>query len=212
MRHLQLGKLYPITDSKNLNGLSHSELASHFLQAGVRFFQVREKSLSDSLLYEQLLRIKTLCEPLGAQFLINDRVDLVLAVGANGVHLGQDDLPVKVARRLLGKDAIIGLSTHNRRQFLQAQSEDIDYVAIGPVFSTSTKQTKDPPFGVDALRGLIPESQHPVVAIGGISLQKAPEVWATGAYSVAVISDILNCPHPAGRLSQYLALAKESNE
>ncbi len=211
MRHLKLGKLYPITASNTLNGLDHAQLVEQYLQGGSRFLQVREPTLADSLLYPQLLKIQSLCEPLEAQFLINDRVDLALAVRAHGVHLGQDDLPVRVARDLLGEEAIIGLSTHNRQQFLDAQAQDVDYIAMGPIFSTSTKEADHPPLGVEALGGLIADSRYPVVAIGGISLEKAPQVWMAGADSVAVISDIANAEDPAQRVSRYLTLAKESD-
>ena len=209
MRHLKLGKVYPITASNNLNGLDHAQLVEQYLKGGTRFLQVRETTLPDSLLYPQLLRIQSLCEALGAQFLINDRVDLALAAKAHGVHLGQDDLPVQVARDLLGKEAIIGLSTHNRQQFLEAQAQDVDYIALGPIFSTSTKETENLPLGVEALGDLIADSRYPVVAIGGIYLETAPQVWTAGADSVAVISDIANAGDPAQRISRYLALAKE---
>ena len=205
MRHLELGKVYPITASNNLNGLDHAQLVEQYLEGGTRFLQVREPTLPGSLLYPQLLKIRSLCQPLGAQFLINDRLDLALAARAHGVHLGQDDLPVRVARDLLGKEAIIGLSTHNRQQFRDAQDQDIDYVTIGPIFSTSTKETENPPLGVETLGGLIADSRYPVVAIGGISLEKAPQVWTAGADSVAVISDIANAADPARRVSQYLS-------
>ncbi len=210
MRHLKLGKLYPITASNNLNGLDHAQLVEQYLKGGSRFIQVREPALHDSLLYPQLLKIQSLCEPLGARFLINNRVDLALAVGAHGVHLGQDDLPVRVARDLLGEEAVIGLSTHNRQQFLDAQSQDVNYIAMGPVFSTSTKETENVPLGVEALGELIADSRYPVVAIGGISLEKAPQVWTAGADSVAVISDIANAEDPARQVSRYLSLAEES--
>ena len=209
MRHLKLGKLYPITASNNLNGLDHAQLVEQYLKGGTLFLQVREPALPASLLYPQLLKIRSLCQPLGAQFLVNDRVDLALAARAHGVHLGQDDLPVQMARDLLGKEAIIGLSTHNRQQFSDAQAQDVDYIAMGPIFSTSSKETENPPLGVEALGELIADSRYPVVAIGGISLEKAPQIWKAGADSVAVISDIANAADPAQRISRYLALAKE---
>ena len=211
MRHLELGKLYPITASNNLNGLDNIQLVEQYLKGGSRFVQVREPTLPDSLLYPQLLKIQSLCEPVEAQFLINDRVDLALAVRAHGVHLGQDDLPVRVARDLLGEEAIIGLSTHNRQQFLDAQTQDVDYIALGPIFSTSTKEAENPPLGIEALGGLIADSRYPVVAIGGISLEKAPQIWTAGADSVAVISDIANAADPARQVSRYLTLEKESH-
>jgi thiamine-phosphate pyrophosphorylase len=208
MRYLQLGKVYPLTSLDNRLGWSHVELVESYLQGGGRFFQVRDTSLSDSSLYQQLLEVRSLCDSLNAQFLINNRVDLALAVQADGVHLGQNDLPVAAARRLLGKEALIGLSTHNRDQFLKAQAQDIDYVALGPLFPTSTKPTENPPVGVETLRALIAESKFPVVAIGGISLERARELWTAGTYSVAVISDITQSADPARRVAQYLNLAQ----
>lgn len=210
MRHLRLGKVYPVTSLNNRQGWNHVELVERYLQGGGRFFQVRDTSLSDAALYHQLLEVRSLCDALKAQFLVNNRVDLALAVKADGVHLGQDDLPVAAARKLLGNEALIGLSTHNRDQFLKAQSQDIDYVALGPLFPTSTHPTENPPLGVEVLRTLTAESRYPVVAIGGISLERAEELWATGTHSVAVISDITQSEDPARRVAQYLALAEDS--
>ena len=208
-RKLQLDRVYPITDSGNHNAFSHFQLVEKFLEGGARFFQIREKSLSDSLLYNQLLQIKDLCRRSQAQFLINDRIDLALSVEADGVHLGQNDPPVETARRLLGDQALIGLSTHDPDQFHQAQTRDIDYVAIGPIFPTSTKQSENPPLGTDLLPDLVATSRHPVVAIGGIHLGNAPALWKAGLDSVAVISDIVNSPELAHRVRRYLKLAEE---
>lgn len=207
MRTLKLGKLYPITHSRNRNALNHYQLAKCFLEGGVRFFQVREKLLSDSCLYEQLLQIRALCRTLGAQFVVNDRVDLALAVGADGVHLGQTDLPVQAARRLLGREALIGLSTHNAGQFQEAQQGDIDYVAIGPVFPTSTKQSGPTPLGVETVKTLVAGARHPVVAVGGIDPEKALALWEAGLESVAVVSDIVDSLNPEGQVRRYLELA-----
>jgi thiamine-phosphate pyrophosphorylase len=210
MRHLHLGKVYPITSLNNRQDWSHVALVERYLQGGGRFFQVRDTSLSDSALYLQLLTVRALCDSLEAQFLVNNRVDLALAVKANGVHLGQDDLSVAAARKLLGNEALIGLSTHTRDQFLKAQQEDIDYVALGPLFPTSTKPTQNPPLGVENFRDLVDQSRFPVVAIGGITLETAQDLWTAGAHSVAVISDITQSADPAERVSQYLTLAHES--
>ncbi len=209
MRKLQLGKVYPITDSGNDSALTHLHLVEKFLEGGARFLQVRDKSLPDSLLYQQLLRIKELCRRCRAQFVINDRVDLALRVQADGVHLGQSDLPVEMARRRLGERALIGLSTHTPDQFHQAQKQDIDYVAIGPIFPTSTKQSGHPPLGIEPLQDLVTASRYPVVAIGGIHLGNAAALWGAGLDSVAVISDIVNSPSPAQRIHSYLELAEQ---
>ena len=207
MRNLLLEKIYPITYSDDPENSNHVKLAKYFLEAGIRFLQIRQGKSQDSFFYHQLLQIKTLCKPLQAQFLVNDRVDMALATGANGVHLGQDDLPVSTARKLLGPQAIIGLSTHNQQQFKAAQSEDINYVAIGPIFPTSTKKNIWDPIGLTALTEIITHSHHPVVAIGGISLEKASDVWKAGADSVAVISDIVTASNPKNRVRQYLSLS-----
>ncbi|MEE8348110.1 MAG: thiamine phosphate synthase [Acidobacteriota bacterium] len=210
MRHLQLGKVYPLTSLNNRQNWSHVELVESYLQGGVRFFQVRDTSLSDSSLYRQLLEVRSLCDSFEAHFLVNNRVDLALAVKANGVHLGQNDLPVTAARKLLGEEALIGLSTHNRDQFLRAQREDIDYVALGPLFPTLTKPTDNSPVGIETFQALVPESKFPVVAIGGISLEKAPDLWRAGAHSVAVISDITQSADPVERVTQYLTLSGDA--
>ena len=210
MSALPLAKVYPITGCPNSSSLTHLQLAQSFLKAGIRFFQVRDKQLPDHQYYHQLVKIKALCEKYDARFVINDRIDLVLAVGADGVHLGQKDLSVKVARRLLGKEAIIGLSTHNRRQFKNAQLQALSYLAIGPIFSTKTKLDAEPALGVKALPQLISGSRYPVVAIGGISVEKAPTVWQTGVDSVAIISDITHVPNPEKKVSDYLILSKKA--
>lgn len=202
MRHLDLPKVYPLTCGRN-----HPQLARSFLKAGARLLQVRAKHFSDGELFEQLLEIRQLCHQAGARFVVNDRVDLALAVGAGGVHLGQADLPVEVARGLLGTDAIIGLSTHTRDQFEAAQDLEVDYVAVGPVFATSSKRSPYPELGPETVAAWVPRSRHPVVAIGGITLERACLLWRAGASSVAVISDLADSPDPERRLAQYLERA-----
>lgn len=201
---LPLSPLYPITSVPNRAGLSHVELAERFLTAGIRLFQVREKSMSDRYLLAQLVEIRRLCDQCSGKFVVNDRADLALASGADGVHLGQEDLPVQAARRLLGDSALIGLSTHNLEQFLAAQALGLSYVAVGPVFSTSTKKTSNPPLGLDFLGELIPHSRLPIVAIGGISIGNAASVLATGVTAVAVISDVVDSPDPGAQVRRYL--------
>ncbi len=207
---LSFDPVYPITDSGNRRGWSHRRLARCFLEAGVRLFQVREKALADRVLLEELAEIRRLCRGRGARFVVNDRLDLALAGGADGVHLGQDDLPAAAARRWLGPDAIIGLSTHDPDQFQAALEAPIDYVALGPIFPTSTKPDAHPAVGLETLARLSASSPLPVVAIGGITLETAPQVWRCGAASVAVVSDVTGRADPAGRLQQYLRQAREA--
>ncbi len=207
MSRLRIGRLYPITDTGG--GLSHWQLAEKLIGAGVRFLQVRDKNMPDLDLYNELLHVRRICSAAGAKFVVNDRVDLALATGAAGVHLGQDDLPVEAARALLGARAVIGLSTHNEVQFRRAISLPIDYVAVGPVFETRTKESRDPPLDLDFIRLARRLTRLPLVAIGGIDLERAIQVWESGADSVAVISDIARSPDPAGRVRQYRLRAGE---
>jgi len=195
-----LPPLYPITTYQ----AGHLQLVEKYLSAGIRFFQVRDKFLDDCSLYQLLIQIRQLCTSSQARFIVNDRVDLSLASGAAGVHLGQKDLPASEARRLLGQEALIGVSTHNREQFLRAQRSNVNYVALGPIFPTPTKESAYRPLGIELLRELGRERKHPLVAIGGIRLENVMEVWRAGADSVAVVSDIAFAEDPEARIKSYL--------
>ena len=207
MRAPFLDPVYPLTHRPNPTGASHLSLAKSFLRGGCRFFQVRAKDLADRLVYDELQQIAAACREYGGRFVVNDRLDLALASWAAGVHLGQDDLPVAVARRLLGTAAIVGLSTHDEAQFIQALSEDVDYVAVGPIFESPTKPGANRPVGCETLSRLTSMTELPVVAIGGITLENVTQVWEAGAASVAVVSDIVNSPEPSVRVSRYFELA-----
>lgn len=201
------GKLYPITPSGDRQRTL--QLAVEYLSGGASLIQVREKEMADNLLHQLLLEVRKLCRRFEALLIVNDRVDLALASEADGVHLGQDDLPAEAARRLLGPRALIGLSTHNRAQFEDAQRRPIDYLAIGPVFSSGTKPGANPEVGLQAFQEMAAGSRLPVVAIGGIDLTRARSLWSAGADSVAVISDLCRHPHPAQRVKQYIRAAQE---
>lgn len=198
------GPLYPITHCPNPRGWDHVNFARCLIRCGIRFFQVRDKTLPDGRLYRQLLKIRRLCRESGACFVVNDRVDLALAAGADGVHLGQDDLSPEAARRLLGEGAVIGLSSHNWDQFRRGQEKAVDYLALGPIFATHTKEDAAPVLGLELLRKASGSTDLPLVAIGGISVEKAPKVWQSGASSVAVISDVADAESPERRIRAYL--------
>lgn len=204
MKGFRPGELYPITSSRNLAGLTHVELARIFLTAGIRFFQVREKELEDGPLLDILQQIRNLCADFGAQFIVNDRVDLALASQARGVHLGQTDLPVAFARGVLGEDAVIGLSTHTQDQFRRALEEPVDYIACGPVYSTTSKTSQYDPLGLDFLAWARAQTSLPIVAIGGITIARAGEVWSAGADSIAVISGIVDAVVPDEAIRSYM--------
>ena len=209
MDRLRLDCIYPITSEVNPTGMGHIGLARLFLDAGIRFFQVRDERMPDGPLLRQLIEINLLCRQRGAQLIVNDRLDLTLVIHAAGVHLGQDDLPVEAARTLGGDRLIIGLSTHSADEFLAAQLLDVDYVAIGPVFESPTKPGRRAPLGLDLVRELVPRKRHPVVAIGGIDLPRARRLWDAGVDSVAVIHDIIGASDPASRIAQYLQAGEE---
>jgi thiamine-phosphate pyrophosphorylase len=154
--------------------------------------QLREKQMSPKEFYEQAKAAVTVAAECGVRLIINDRVDVALAVGANGVHLGQDDMPPEAARKLLGEQAIIGFSTHNIEQAIAASKLPIDYLAMGPIFTTSTKSDTAPVLGLEGLRAVRHAiGDFPLVAIGGITRANAAEVIDAGADSVAVISALL---------------------
>ena len=187
-------RVYPLTDVQ-LSGLSHAEQVRLLSAGGASVIQLREKRLPPVDFYEQAKAAMEVAKQRGVQLIVNDRVDVALAIGAHGVHLGQDDMPPEAARRLLGPDAIIGYSTHNLEQALAALKQPIDYIAIGPIFETSTKSDTFPVLGLEGLRAVRAVMRDlPLVAIGGITQANARDVIDAGADSVAVISALLCDP------------------
>jgi thiamine-phosphate pyrophosphorylase len=202
-----LPKIYPITDTL-VSGLSHARQVELLVAGGASLVQLREKRASPREFYLAALDAMSIARKLGVQIIINDRVDIAIAVKADGVHLGQDDLPPDRARLLLGESRIIGFSTHSLEQALAADSAPIDYVAIGPVFQTSTKERSEPVVGLGAVSEIKRRLSRPLVAIGGITLHTASSVIEAGADSVAVISDLLSTGDPAGRMRQFVDLLR----
>jgi thiamine-phosphate diphosphorylase len=191
---IKLPRLYPITDTR-LSGLSHAEQVARLSAGGATFIQLREKHLSPSDFYNAAEQALVVARERGVRLIINDRADIALALGADGVHLGQDDLPPTAARELLGEKAVIGFSTHNVEQAKEAAHLPVDYIAIGPIFNTSSKENADAVVGLEGLRRVRQAvGSTPLVAIGGITLETAPLVLAAGADAVAVISLLLKEP------------------
>lgn len=187
---LRATRIYAITD-KSLSGFSHAEQVAALAKRGMTIIQLREKNLSPFEFYREAEQAMVVARHHGIKIIINDRVDIALALRADGVHLGQDDLPVEAARRLLGNDVIIGFSTHNLTQAQQAARLPIDYLALGPIFPTTTKESSNPPVhltGLAAVRRAVPGI--PLVAIGGITAANRDKVIAAGADAVAVIRDL----------------------
>jgi thiamine-phosphate pyrophosphorylase len=188
---MEFPRVYPIADSAALaaRDLPAVSFAEALLEAGARILQFRTKEQFTPAALEIARSLAALCARAGAQFVINDRADIARMLGA-GVHVGQDDLAPNDARRVAGP-ALLGFSTHNREQLLAAAQETVDYLALGPVFGTSSKANPDPIVGLEGLRSLRPLSTKPLVAIGGITRDRAAAVIAAGADSIAVIGDLL---------------------
>jgi thiamine-phosphate pyrophosphorylase len=194
MARLDLPRFYPILDAGLLlrAGLSLEDFARELRAAGVRFLQYRDKEASDEVLLQRaaiLRRIFTDC-----CLILNDRVPLVVSAGYDGVHVGQEDLSPADARATLGLDLIVGVSTHGESQLVRAAASPVDYVAIGPVFATSSKQVPDPVVGLEGVRAARALTDKPLVAIGGITRANCAAVMEAGADSVAVISDLIQSP------------------
>lgn len=189
---MRLPRFYPILDTGVLEklGLTPERAAAAVLEGGARIIQFRHKGFFGRDIFEQASAVARLCRAAGALFVVNDRVDLAAMLDA-AAHIGQEDLPPREARSILGPGRVLGLSTHNRAQIEASNGEPVDYVAIGPVFATSTKERPDPVVGLGPLAAWRNLTSRPLVAIGGITRENAAAVLAAGADSVAVISDAL---------------------
>jgi thiamine-phosphate pyrophosphorylase len=181
-----------------------AELARKLMDAGVKLLQYRAKDAGARELWTESCAIGEAARRANCTFIVNDRPDVAYLAGADGVHVGQDDLDVEQARVVLGPDRWVGVSTHNLEQFRKAAASSADYIAMGPIFQTSSKANPDPVVGTDLLRRVRALSEKPIVAIGGITLDRAAEVLEAGADSVAVISDILKSKDPAAKAGEFI--------
>lgn len=194
MNDLRLTKIYPITDMR-IAKLSHAAQVQRLIDGGATFIQLREKYASPKDFYEQAKAALEIARKRNVKIIINDRADIALALKADGVHLGQDDLPPEFARKILGEKAIIGFSTHNLEQAAEAVRMPINYLAIGPVFATKTKENPDEVVGIEGIKRVREKiGDFPLVAIGGITLENFREVLDAGADSAAIISGLLSEP------------------
>ncbi len=189
--------------------LQTSELAfaEMLAKSGVELIQYRNKKLSSRNLHQVSLNLVSCLHSYCVRLIVNDRPDIAAIAGAGGVHVGQEDLGVEQARRICGPDSWVGISTHSLEQVRDANSTSADYIAIGPIFATTTKENPDPVVGADFIRRARQLTTKPLVAIGGITLARAEQVYKAGADSLAVSRDLITAPDPAARAGQYLALA-----
>ena len=205
---LNAPKLQAIVDAEAAvrAGWRPGDLARAYLSGGARVLQVRGKRLPSGALLALCDDVVAAAAPFGAAVIVNDRADVAAACGAAGVHVGQDDLPPRAARAILGPLAIVGFSTHTRDQIEAALAEPVSYIAVGPVFGTSTKDTGYAAVGLELVRTAAGRAGgRPVVAIGGVTLDRAPSAIGAGASAVAVIADLLQTGDPEGRVREYCA-------
>lgn len=188
--------LYLVTDGDLAGGRDLCAIVSAAVDGGVSVVQLREKESSTRALVDHAHALHEILRPAGIPLIINDRLDVALAVGAEGVHVGQSDMPWQTARRLMGPEALIGVSVETLEQALQLGGCDIDYLGVSPVFSTPTKTDTGTPWGLEGLRTLRARTSHKLVAIGGISAANAREVVEAGADGVAVVSAICAAADP----------------
>ena len=203
-----LPRLYAIVDAAWLSSRPLTDVVDSLLNAGVRWIQYRDKSNGSRELYEASVDISGLIRRTGGTLIVDDRADVALAAQADGVHLGQDDLPASMARQLL-PSKIIGLSTHSVEQVRQANRVPIDYIAFGPVFRTHSKENPDPVVGLTALAEARKATRKPLVAIGGITLENAAAAILSGADSVAVIGALMSAPDVGARAREFVAALDE---
>ena len=207
--------VYLVTDQASCLHHSLDTIVSEAIRAGVCLVQLREKTIDTRSFLNKALAIKAILEPFRIPLIINDRVDIALASGANGVHIGQSDMPYKTARRLMGPDAIIGLSVETWEDVTTAQDLSVDYIGVSPVFSTPTKTDTKEPWGIAGLERIKAYSRHPLVAIGGINLSNTARVIRAGADSIAVVSAICSAEDPfeaTRRLGSYFRQTRTPQE
>lgn len=204
--NLVFPRLYAIIDPTLLTS-SELDLAETLAASGVELIQYRNKAAFSRQFFEISRQLSSALTPRSVRLIVNDRADIALLAGAGGVHVGQDDLSVEDARAVCGAGRWVGVSTHTLEQVAAADRTSAEYIAFGPIFATATKKNPDPVVGTELLRKARQLTKKPLVAIGGITLERAAEVYRAGADSLAVIRDLICAPNPAVRAREYLDVA-----
>ena len=197
-------RVYLITDRRQAPGGDILKAVAGALEGGIRAVQLREKDLPAKDLYRLAGQMRELTARYGARLFLNDRVDVAMAVGADGVHLGGSSIPASVARRLLGGGALIGCSTHNARELKEAAEQGADFATFGPVYPTPSKAAYGPPVGVTALAEACRETIIPVFALGGVKKENAGEAIGAGAFGIALISGVVAAADPRGAAAELV--------
>ena len=206
--------LYLVTDPHLSEGRSLLSIVQAAIKGGAGVVQYRDKNSGTRKMVERAKALCQVCHQSGACFLVNDRVDVALAVDADGVHVGQDDMPINIARALLGPDKLIGITVHNAEEIKAAEEEGVDYLSLAPVFATSTKPDHQTPLGPEGVRILTAKSSMPFLAIGGINHSNAAVVVRAGVEGICVVSAVLSAedPEPAARELYNLVRATKSGK
>lgn len=194
--------LYALTDTRLSRGRSVMEVAEKLVKSGIKIIQYREKHLSRKAMYEECKILKELASQNNLCFIINDHIDLALSVGADGIHIGQEDLPLLEARSIVGDDMIIGVSTHSPEQALRAVEEGADYIGVGPIFHTTTKEDVCSPVGLEYLDWVTRNIDIPFVAIGGIKSHNIGQVVAHGAKCCALVSEFVGATDIEAKIAE----------
>jgi thiamine-phosphate pyrophosphorylase len=192
--------IYCITSEEHSNGRSNIEVVSRMLDAGIKIIQYREKSKTMLEKYRQCVKLREMTAEAGAAFIINDHIDLAKSVCADGVHLGQDDMPIPAARKILGDTMIIGVSTHSPLQAEQSVKDGADYIGVGPIYRTFTKKDVCDPVGLEYLDYAVENIRIPLVAIGGIKCHNIKQVKEHGARCVALVTEIVSADDIEGTI------------
>ncbi|MGC4098709.1 MAG: thiamine phosphate synthase [Nitrospira sp.] len=201
----RLSGLYVILDPSVCPDRSLVDVLKVSAMAGAKIFQYRNKTASMKTAYAEALPLRKVAHELGVLFIVNDRCDLALALDADGVHLGQGDLPIQLARKVMSPDKLIGISTHSQEQVLAATAGGPHYLGFGPIFVPGSKSDHDPVVGLEGLRAIRPLTALPIFAIGGITADRAQAVMRAGANGVAVISAILKAPDISQAVSDFVS-------
>ena len=209
MASKKLPPLYLVTNRHQTNNRPLLTVLEEALQAGVRLVQLREKDLDTRSLLTLATDVLALTRSYDALLLINDRVDVVKAIGADGVHLRANSLPIQVTRQILGPKTLIGASAHTSQEVMAAESEGADFIVLGPIYDTPSKRDLGSPLGVHALEEICRACHTPVYAIGGLTPERVPEVRKSGAYGVAVISSILESSSISNATRQFLTVLNQ---
>jgi thiamine-phosphate pyrophosphorylase len=203
-QRVTLPALYAILDPEQIGSSSPDSVLRQLLQGGAKMIQLRAKAMSSRDFIQLAQKARDLTIPFDCKLIVNDRIDIALGSAADGVHLGQEDLPLEVGRKLLG-DRLIGISTHSLEQAKEAEANGADYIGFGPIFGTATKNTGYTARGLEMLALIRAAVDLPIVAIGGITEANIQDVWQAGADSAAIISDILKADEVAAKVSAILA-------